>query len=170
MAKSKKTSTAKNTVAKNQIGLDAEQTGKLAAGLNTLLANYQLFYMNIRGFHWNIKGEKFFELHVKFEELYNDIILKIDEIAERIVTLGATPYHSYSTFLKHSTVEEHINVHDGRTCVQHIVKDMQTLLIMQRDLLDMSDEANDEGTNSQMSDYIRAQEKLVWMYSSYLGK
>lgn len=164
MAKAKTTKTSKN-----QVGLDSAKSKKLADGLNNLLANYQLFYMNTRGFHWNIKGEKFFELHVKFEELYNDIILKIDEIAERIVTLGATPHHSYSSFLKHSTIKEHTNVTDGVKCVEFIVSDFQTLLGMQRDLLDMSADANDEGTNSLMSDYIRAQEKLVWMYNAYLG-
>jgi starvation-inducible DNA-binding protein len=70
----------------NRIGLDPNKSAELATKLNTLLANYQVFYMNTRGFHWNIKGEKFFELHVKFEELYNDLILKIDEIAERVLT------------------------------------------------------------------------------------
>lgn len=72
---------------KNVIGLNLEKTGKLADNLNDLLANYQLFYSNVRGFHWNITGEKFFELHAKFEEIYNDALLKIDEIAERVRTL-----------------------------------------------------------------------------------
>lgn len=160
---------AKTTKRKNQIGLDATKSNTLANGLNTLLANYQVYYMNLRGFHWNIKGNTFFELHVKFEELYNDIILKIDEIAERIVTIGATPHHSYTAFLKHSSIKEHTNISDGPKCVEYIVKDFQVLLDLQRELLDMSDEANDEGTNSLMSDYIREQEKLVWMYNSYLG-
>lgn len=154
---------------KNQVGLDATKSKKLADNLNDLLANYQLFYMNLRGFHWNIKGDTFFTLHVKFEELYNDIIEKIDEIAERIVTIGVTPHHSYSTFLKHSKIKEHTNVSEGAKCVEHIVADLQVLLALQRELLDMSDEINDEGTNSMMSDYIREQEKLVWMYNSYLG-
>lgn len=165
MAKSKTTKTSKN-----QIGLDAAKSKKLANGLNNLLANYQVFYMNIRGFHWNIKGQTFFELHIKFEELYNDIILKIDEIAERIVTIGETPYHSYTSFLKNSVIKEHTNVKDGTKGVEYIVSDFQILLDMQRDLLALSDDANDEGTNSMISDYVRAQEKLVWMYNSYLAK
>lgn len=164
MAKGRTTKTSKN-----QIGLDAGKSKKLASNLNTLLANYQLFYMNLRGFHWNIKGNTFFELHVKFEELYNNIILKIDEIAERIVTLGETPHHSYTAFLKHSAIKEHTNVADGVKGVEFIVKDFQVLLDLQRALLEMSGDANDEGTNSLMSDYIREQEKLVWMYNSYLG-
>lgn len=164
MAKSKSTKTTKN-----QVGLDSTKSKKLANGLNNLLANYQVFYMNIRGFHWNIKGHTFFTLHIKFEELYNDIILKIDEIAERIVTIGETPYHSYTSFLKNSVIKEHTKVTDGTKGVQHIVNDFQVLLSMQRELLALSDDADDEGTNSMMSDYIRAQEKMVWMYNSYLG-
>lgn len=159
---------AKKSVKKNQVGLDAAKSKKVVDKLNILLANYQVYYMNLRGFHWNIKGEKFFELHIKFEELYNNTLLKIDEIAERIVTLGETPFHSYSDFLKNSEIKEHTNVTDGMTCVHHIVNGFQVLLGIQRELLDMSDDAADEGTNSMMSDYIREQEKLVWMYNSYL--
>mgnify|MGYP003536433022 FL=1 len=91
---------------KNIIGLDAIKAKKLADLLNVLLANYQLFYINSRGFHWNIKGEKFFELHLKFEELYTDTQLKIDEIAERILTLGHTPDHTFTDFLKLSKIKE----------------------------------------------------------------
>ena len=65
-----------------QIGLDSKQSEVLAAELNVLLANYQLYYQNTRGLHWNIKGKHFFELHVKFEEIYTDAQLKIDLIAE----------------------------------------------------------------------------------------
>lgn len=75
----------------NAIGLDQQLSEQLAVKLNDLLANYSIFYQNTRGFHWNIKGEKFFELHLKFEELYNDLLLKIDEVAERILTLGHAP-------------------------------------------------------------------------------
>ncbi len=62
----------------NLIGLDKEQSLKLAEALNSLLANYQVFYMNTRGYHWNIKGKEFFELHAKFEEIYTDLQTKID--------------------------------------------------------------------------------------------
>src|SRR3954465_15706300 len=105
----------------NQIGLDADKSKDLTDKLNVLLADYHLFYINTRGFHWNIKGDKFFELHVKFEELYNDSQLKIDEIAERIVTLGYTPLHSFTTYVETSTITEQTNISDGITAVQHIV-------------------------------------------------
>lgn len=153
---------------KNQIGLDTKQTKQLADKLNLLLANYQIFYINSRGFHWNISGDKFFELHAKFEELYNDAVLKIDEIAERILTLGYTPYHSFTDYLEQSSIKEASNVSDGKKAIQHILNGFQQLLEGERELLALSDEAEDEGTNALMSDYIRQQEKLVWMYSAYL--
>lgn len=153
---------------KNTIGLDTEKSKQLADKLNKLLADYQLFYINTRGFHWNIKGEKFFELHVKFEELYNDLVLKIDEIAERIVTLGYTPLHSFNDYLKTSDVKEVTGVSDGKKAISHILDAFKVILTQQRELLHLSADADDEGTNAMMSDYVRAQEKMVWMYSSYL--
>lgn len=153
---------------KNHIGLDPKSSEELANKMNILLANYQLFYINTRGFHWNIKGEKFFELHVKFEELYNDSQLKIDEIAERIVTLGYTPLHSFTAYLENSEIKEQTNVSDGMKAVKHIVDSFNVLLTLEREILHLSADADDEGTNSMVSDYIRAQEKLVWMYSSFL--
>ncbi|MBC6492846.1 Dps family protein [Flavihumibacter stibioxidans] len=154
----------------NAIGLDAAKADKLADKLNELLANYSIFYQNTRGFHWNIRGEKFFELHLKFEELYNDLLLKIDEVAERILTLGATPNYNYSDYSELSTIRESKEVSDGIKAVENILKSFQVILGMQRELLSLSADAEDEGTNALMSDYIRAQEKMVWMYSAFLAK
>jgi starvation-inducible DNA-binding protein len=153
----------------NAIALDVNDSKKLAEKLNVLLADYHVFYMNVRGFHWNIKGHKFFELHVKFEELYTDMAMKIDEIAERILTLGHTPLHTFEHILEHSKVKPTKNVTDGFECVRHILEAFREILAAQRELLDMSGEANDEGTNALMSDYITEQEKIVWMYTSYLA-
>lgn len=154
----------------NAIGLDKKKCKQLADKLNGLLANYSIFYQNTRGYHWNIKGEKFFELHVKFEELYNDLLLKIDEVAERILTLGFSPEHNYSVYAKVSGVKESGKVTDGIKSVEQILDAFKTIIILQRELLELSADANDEGTNALMSDYIRAQEKMVWMYSAYLKK
>ncbi|GAA5220028.1 Dps family protein [Membranihabitans marinus] len=152
----------------NAIGLEVGQAKELEKKLNVLLANYSIFYQNTRGFHWNIKGNKFFELHVKFEELYNDLLIKIDELAERILTLGYTPEHNYSSYAKISSIKESGKVSDGYEAVQHILDAFKIVIVLQRELLDLSGEADDEGTNALMSDYIREQEKLVWMYSSFL--
>lgn len=124
----------------------------------------------MRGYHWNIKGEKFFELHVKFEELYNNLVLKIDEIAERVLTLGETPNHQFSVYLKTAEIKETKEVSDGKKAVKEILESFKVIIVQQRKLLAVSGEANDEGTNALMSDYIREQEKLVWMYKAFLGE
>lgn len=165
---SKKATVAETNVL-NAIGLSTEVSKTLTEKLNFLLADYSVFYMNVRGFHWNIRGEKFFELHLKFEELYNDLILKIDEVAERILTLGGEPFHSYSAYLQRSSIVVVEGESDGKRAVKHILSSLKTLLVLQRDIMELASEAGDEGTSALMSDYVRAQEKLVWMYSAYVG-
>lgn len=153
----------------NHIGLDQVVSEKLANRLNDLLANYSVFYQNVRGFHWNIKGEKFFELHLKFEELYNDLFNKIDEVAERILTLGEVPQHKFTDYQSISEIKESDDTSDGLSAVNQILESFQKIIAKQRILLQISGDINDEGTNSLMSDYIREQEKLVWMYSAFLN-
>ncbi len=154
----------------NQIGLEEEKTKELVEKLNDLLANYQVFYQNNRGFHWNIQGDKFFELHAKFEELYTDLQDKIDEIAERILTLGGTPMHTLEDYVKTSKIKAAQNVSEGAACIRSILDAFTVLLEKQRAILDLSDESGDEGTNAMVSDYIREQEKLVWMFNSWMGQ
>lgn len=154
----------------NLIGLDTEKSEQLAGSLNELLSNYTILYQNARGYHWNIQGDKFFELHLKFEELYNDLFVKIDEIAERILTLGYKPQHQFSYYIQRTSIEESNEVTDGEKSLREILAAFTVLLTKQREILDLSDEIDDEGTNALMSDYIREQEKLVWMYSAYLKK
>jgi len=156
--------------AQSPIGLDKSKSEQLAAKLNVLLANYQLFYINTRGFHWNIKGDNFFELHLKFEEIYNNLQLKIDEIAERILTLGYTPLHSYSDYLDKASLKEIKNSTNGKASLTEVLHALELIIGLQRNLLVLSAEANDEGTNALMSDYIREQEKMTWMYSAYLNQ
>ena len=107
-------------------------------------------------------------MHAKFEELYNDLLLKVDEVAERILTLGYTPLHTFSDYIETSTIGEAKNISDGRKAIQNIVASFSNLISLEREILELSSGAGDEGTNALMSDYIREQEKLVWMYSAYL--
>lgn len=152
----------------NSIGLDIQKSEKLAVKLNELLADYSIFYQNIRGYHWNIKGDKFFELHGKFQELYENLFIKIDEVAERIRTLGHTPNHKFSVYQQEAKIKESSEVSDGIKDVQDTLESFKIIITLQREILDLSADAEDEGTNALMSDYIRGQEKLVWMYSAYL--
>lgn len=152
----------------NQIGLDTNKSKSLADKLNNLLANYQVFYANSRAIHWNIKGDKFFELHAKFEELYLDSFEKIDEIAERILTLGFTPMHTFSDYMKEAKIKEAKDISDAKGTVQTVLEGYQVLLKIEREILSLAGETDDEGTSALMSDYIREQEKSVWMYNSFM--
>jgi len=153
---------------KNLIGIDVEKAQVLVNELNDLLANYQIFYQNLRGFHWNIKGKEFFELHLKFEELYNDAVIKVDEIAERILTLGGEPLHTFSDYVSKAEIKESKGITNGPKGVQIVLENFGTLIAKERAILSLASEADDEGTDSQMSDYITETEKLIWMLDSYL--
>jgi starvation-inducible DNA-binding protein len=109
-------------------------------------------------------------LHLKFEELYTDLLIKVDEVAERVLTLGETPLHTFQDYLNVSEVGVVNNVSSASGAVKGVLDALKVLLVKQRELLALSGDANDEGTNALMSDYIKEQEKLVWMYSSYLKK
>lgn len=154
----------------NSIGLPAAQSKQLAEQLNTLLANFQTYYQNLRGIHWNIRGRSFFDLHAKFEELYNDANLKVDLVAERILTLGGTPMHTFDDYVKASRVPVGRDVRKDEESIRLIVDSLKELLLIERSILNASDEAGDEGTNSMMSDFITEQEKTVWMMKAWLAE
>lgn len=154
-------------IMKNIIGLDSQKSKKISKQLNTLLANYQIFYQNLRGFHWNIKGQKFFELHLKYEELYNDAVIKVDEIAERVLTLGGTPLHTFEDYLNVATIKSIKKNQVDEKSVQKVVDNFSVLITKEREILTLAGEAEDEGTASLMSDYITETEKTLWMLTSY---
>ncbi|PHI37228.1 DNA starvation/stationary phase protection protein [Pseudoalteromonas sp. GCY] len=153
----------------NSIGLDKAKSQALVTSLNTLLSSYQIQYMNARGFHWNIKGREFFELHLKFEEIYTLLLEKVDEIAERILTIEGNPLHAFSDYLENSEIKEAKGISNGTQALETLLDGYTTLISMQREILAQAGEAEDEGTAALMSDYIKEQEKLVWMLKAYLN-
>ncbi|WP_439182369.1 Dps family protein [Carboxylicivirga taeanensis] len=152
------------------LGLKKQESQQLVNELNKLLANYQLYYQNLRGFHWNVKGEKFFELHLKFEELYNDAVVKVDEIAERVLTLGGTPMHTFSDYLEQAEIKPAKNVTQGHECMELTLENMATLIKLEKAILPLAQEADDEGTITLLTDYLSQQEKTLWMLHSWLSK
>jgi len=88
------------------ISLEEKKLIPVVDHLNDLLANYHVHYQKLRGCHWNVRGSHFFTLHVKFEELYNNAITTIDELAERILTLGKSPLSRYQDYLENSEIKE----------------------------------------------------------------
>ena len=154
---------------KTILGLDKKETENLVEELNGLLSNFQIYYQNLRGLHWNIKGKNFFELHVKFEEFYTDSQVKIDEIAERILTLQGKPLHTFADYVSLASVPVGKDISNDVEGVELVVNSLSELLKIERVILESSDNANDEGTNSMMSDFIAEQEKTIWMLNSWLG-
>ncbi len=153
----------------NILGLPEKETRENIELLNVLLANFQVYYQNLRGLHWNIRGKRFFELHVKFEELYNQSQLRIDEIAERVLTLGGTPLHTFEDYIGKNKLQIGKNITQDDSAVELIIKSLTALLTIEREILEKSSEINDEGTNSMMSDLITEQEKDIWMMRAFLG-
>ncbi len=151
------------------LGLNQNKVVSLVVELNQLLANFQVYYQSLRGLHWNIKGKSFFELHVKFEEFYTDTQEKVDLIAERILTLEGTPLHTFIDYEKNAIVPIGKNISNDIEAVELVVKSLSELLKIERNILYMSDEAKDEGTNAMMSDFISEQEKTIWMMKAWLS-
>jgi len=137
--------------------------------LNKLLADYQIFYQNLRGLHWNVKGPMFFALHEKFEEYYNQSAEVVDAIAERVLMLGGQPLHTFGEYLEVATLEQVKNVSDGREAVEAVLKGDRFFLNSFKEILETANENNDEGTAAMMSDWIGETEKRIWMLEAYLG-
>lgn len=155
---------------KNSIGLDKKKLSKLVEQLNDLLANYQLYYQNLRGFHWNLKGNDFFTLHVKYEELYNAAQLSIDEIAERVVTLEGVPLHTFTDYVKQAEVKEYKNVSGAKETVEKVVKSLSVLIVKEREILESANNLSDDVTADIMTELIRFQEKTMWMLNAFNSK
>jgi len=154
---------------KNHIGLETEQTLSVAKSLNTLLANFQIYYQNSRGLHWNLKGKNFFELHVKFEELYTDSQLKIDEIAERILTLGVQPLHTFEDYSTSASLRVGKNIQNDEKAVELIVENLSAIIEIERPIVAAADKGADDGTSDMLSTFIAEQEKTLWMFRSWMG-
>jgi len=145
-----------------------EDRTKLASELNLLLADFQMYYQNLRGFHWNIQGRNFFELHVKFEELYNDAAIKVDEVAERILTVGGTPIHSFADYVEQAKIKAVTNVHNGEVAVKTIIADLNGIIERERTIQELAEETRDTGSGDMISAFIEEQEKTLWMFNAWL--
>ncbi len=145
-----------------------EKRAEIATDLNKLLANYQIYYQNLRGFHWNIQGRDFFELHVKFEELYNDAAIKIDEVAERILTIDHTPLHSFADYLETATLKPVRGVHKGEPAVKALVDNLIQIVGQQKDIRAKAEDGDDGATADMMATFVEEQEKTLWMYKAWL--
>jgi len=154
----------------NYLGLNREKTNLVVKELNLLLSNYHVYYQNLRNFHWNVKGENFFELHEQFENLYNDAKEKIDDVAERILTLRHNPISQFTKYLDTADVQESPILDDDREMVSTILKNHSTIIANMRKLIEVADDASDEGTIDLIGSALEDLEKDSWMLDAWLAK
>lgn len=138
--------------------------------LRVLEADYSVFYRKLRAFHWNVSGPQFFALHQKFEELYDAFAEKVDEIAERILTLGGEPIPTYRGVVDAARLEEMPEMPDAMGMVEALYSDLKKLNGWTREVIDQAGESSDVGTSSMLEDFAVEGEKEAWMLRSFLGK
>ncbi|MCD8739230.1 DNA starvation/stationary phase protection protein [Mucilaginibacter roseus] len=154
-----------------EISLEERKVKPVVDLLNDLLANYHIHYQKLRGCHWNIKGQNFFTLHLKFEELYTEALTTIDELAERILTLGKPPHSTFADYIKESTIKEINTIGMKDTdMVRAIIQDMALLIGMEREILDVTADAGDDGTNDMVNRFMQFKEKTTWMLRSFVNE
>ncbi|MBG43508.1 MAG: DNA starvation/stationary phase protection protein [Aequorivita sp.] len=152
------------------LNLDKKKTSATAKELNVLLADYHLYYQKLRNFHWNVIGHNFFDLHIKFEEMYDDAKLKIDEIAERILTLRFQPTSNFTDYLKMSNIKESPSETKDLKMVEILLEDHGKLLKQMRTVVEKADAAGDEGTIDMIGGFIGHIEKVSWMLDAWTMK
>ena len=149
------------------LNLNEARVANVVTALQNLLADFQIYYSNLRGFHWEIKGRGFFVLHEKFESMYDDTATKVDEIAERILTLGDTPENKYSGYLKVARIPEVSGVTSSHEAVDNILNTYKHFIAEERKLIDLANEANDAVTADMLTGYLKEQEKIIWMLVAF---
>ena len=152
------------------LNLDKKKTTTTAKELNVLLADYHLYYQKLRNFHWNVIGHNFFDLHIKFEEMYDDAKLKIDEIAERILTLRFQPTSNFTDYVKLSNIKESPSDTKDLKMVEILLDDHGKLLKQMRTVVEKADAAGDEGTIDMIGGFIGHIEKISWMLDAWTMK
>jgi starvation-inducible DNA-binding protein len=135
--------------------------------LNVLLADYHVYYQKLRNFHWNVLGKNFFDLHTKFEEMYNDTRVKIDEVAERIITLKYHPISKLSDYIEVSKIKESSPLLSDQEMVSNIIGDHKIILEQLSKVVDRANKATDEGTIDLIGASIRGLEKATWMLNAW---
>ena len=154
----------------NYIKLNESGVANVVSALHQLLADFQVYYTNLRGLHWNIKGHGFFVLHEKFESMYDDAAEKVDEIAERILMLGGVPENKFSEYLKVAKIKEVSDVACGSDAVCNILETYGYLIGEERKLIEQANEAGDDVTADLMTGYLKEQETMVWMLVAFSTK
>ncbi|MFY3792188.1 Dps family protein [Ureibacillus sp. MALMAid1270] len=144
-------------------------TNKLNTQLNELVATWSVLYTKLHNYHWYIKGKDFFTLHAKFEELYNEVTLNLDEVAERILTKGGKPVATLKEHLELSHVQEASGNETSEEMVQTIIDDFKKVMKLLKESMNQAAEDGDERTEDMLNATYQSLEKHNWMLTAYLG-
>jgi len=153
---------------KVDIGINEQDRIEIAQGLKHLLADSYTLYLQTHNFHWNVTGPQFRELHLMFEEHYTELATAVDEIAERIRTLGEIAPGTYKVFSELSSISEVEGVPAAKEMIEILVRSHEQVVKTSREVLKLAQEAEDESTASLVSDRMREHEKTAWMLRSTL--
>lgn len=154
----------------NKLGFDQNEAKTVADALNQILANEHVHYQKLRSFHWNVTGGDFFDLHDRFEAHYNEALLRIDEIAERIRVFGFTPLSTLKAYLEASDIQEVGTELAGEEMAEEILQDFEILLSYYADAIHEAAEIGDVGTVDMLNGFARSLEKNHWMLRAFLGR
>lgn len=135
--------------------------------LNGLLADATVFYQKLRAFHWLVHGRQFFGLHAKFEEMYDAWADHIDDIAERILTVGGTPLASLSEMLSRAQIKEYSAQNADKDMVSAVQTDLEHFVATGRQVIETAEAAGDRGTANLIDGLLDEQEKTLWMLRAW---
>lgn len=143
---------------------------EITNGLNTLLADYMVYYQKLRNYHWNVKGHEFFKLHEQFEQAYLQSAEWADDLAERVLALGDRPLSTLNDHVSHARLDEDPETPNAEQMVRNLVEDIQTLNSHARDLAEQAEEHHDRTTTNLLDDIIDMQEERLWMFKTFLSE
>ncbi|QDU85593.1 DNA protection during starvation protein [Planctomycetes bacterium Pla163] len=141
---------------------------QIHTALIALQADYTVLYQKVRHYHWNVRGPQFFQLHAQFEQMYLATALKVDELAERLLAVGAAPLRTYGDVLKHARLKEDSSLPSAHEMVKNLHDDLLALNVNLRALVVEAEKADDPATLNLAEGYGDAQEKEVWMLGAFL--
>lgn len=141
---------------------------KVSVILNRQIANWSVLFVKLHNYHWYVKGPQFFTLHDKFEELYNEASVHIDELAERLLALKGHPVATMEEFLETSSIKEAPNGQDAEAMVGELVEDFNILIDELKEGMEAAESLGDETTADMLLAIHQSLEKHNWMLRSFL--
>jgi len=153
-----------------KIGIPDDKRAGVVSLLTGLLADEYVLYTKTRNYHWNVTGPHFNDLHRLFEVQYDALAETVDEVAERIRTLGAPAPGTLAEFAKQTRLREHPGESpDARTMLANLLADHEALAHTLRDDLETAAGAGDAGTSDFLTGLLEKHEKTAWMLRATLG-